>query len=480
MNRKPPRTEAGQILVILVLALVGLLAFTALAIDGSMVFSDRRYDQSAADSAALAGAQAAAFDLRESYTQNSNTGTSIYFTCDLTNASFVWVQKAMGKVFAAVKARAATNHFTLTDSDVYSSLASLEAAKNGVFIECVASGVEPGIYVHVMLTNTVSTSLVHFVFGEIQNTVTAVAQATPAEPIAYGASIIALRTACPNNTDGGVQFQGVETVEIEGGGVFSNFCLFKNGASTVKVTGTIDPVTGEEVGGSILYNDGATYQSPGNPDCGPGTKIDPCPTQTSTQMNFDDVQSPNCDYYEEYTTWPGSKTPDKLSPGKYLKDPGITGNDSLTLDGPGLFCFYGGFTVGGNDPKDPTIPKLKGNGVTIAIMGGSMKITGGVKVVLSAPDPGAEPPAVPGMLIYQPPSNTSDMQVGGNTGSTMTGTIFAPKSQISFSGTSSVGSKNYGVQIIGDTVIVNGTPNIGIVYNRDNTFYDWPSVALSR
>src|SRR5574341_676736 len=52
------RSEKGQALVIIALAVVGLVAFTALAIDGGMVLSDRRHAQNAADTAAFAAALA--------------------------------------------------------------------------------------------------------------------------------------------------------------------------------------------------------------------------------------------------------------------------------------------------------------------------------------------------------------------------------------------------------------------------------------
>src|SRR5687768_309010 len=52
------RSEKGQALVIIALAAVGLVAFTALAIDGGMVLSDRRHAQNAADTAAFAAALA--------------------------------------------------------------------------------------------------------------------------------------------------------------------------------------------------------------------------------------------------------------------------------------------------------------------------------------------------------------------------------------------------------------------------------------
>jgi hypothetical protein len=471
MRPKPKRNESGQILILLALALVGLLGFTALAIDGSMVYTDRRYDQSAADSASLAGAQAAAYSLRLTFVNdvpNHDQGSYETFSCTSD-----WVQTAMDAVFNAVRDRAATNNFTLSLSDRYYTLADLENAKYGLYVECrdqppvTASDLDKGIYVHVMLTNTVSTSLVHFVFGgPIRNTVTAVARADPARPFAYGADIVALRTDCPNNSTGGVQFQGNETVNVNGGDIFSNFCLFKNGSSIVNVTN-----------GTIEYNDQATYQHPGNPDCGiAGANISPCPTPTSDQLSFNTIPTPDCNALTDLT-WSGNNPPGSgkdivLSPGIYTKDPSISGNQTLTLQ-PGLYCFYNGLTISGTNPT------LTGSGVTIVMMGGGMKVAGGVTVTLSAPAQNASLPAIPGLLIYQPASNTSDLQLGGNTTSTMSGTIFAPSAVITFSGTSTVGSC-FDLQIIGDTVIVNGTPNVCINYDKKNDFFIWPSVDLSR
>ena len=55
---KHSSTERGQVLVIIVLAMFGLIGMTGLAIDGSRAYSDRRQAQNAADTAALAAALA--------------------------------------------------------------------------------------------------------------------------------------------------------------------------------------------------------------------------------------------------------------------------------------------------------------------------------------------------------------------------------------------------------------------------------------
>src|SRR5258706_13695028 len=48
--------ERGQALILIAISLVALFAIVGLAVDGSMVFSDRRHAQNAADTAAVAAA----------------------------------------------------------------------------------------------------------------------------------------------------------------------------------------------------------------------------------------------------------------------------------------------------------------------------------------------------------------------------------------------------------------------------------------
>jgi Flp pilus assembly protein TadG len=49
-------TERGQALIMIAFAIVGLVGFTALAIDGGAVFSDRRHSQNASDTSVTAAA----------------------------------------------------------------------------------------------------------------------------------------------------------------------------------------------------------------------------------------------------------------------------------------------------------------------------------------------------------------------------------------------------------------------------------------
>src|SRR5512139_2848387 len=70
MQTKSNLSERGQAIVLIVLAIIALLGFTALAVDGSLVYSDRRWAQNAADASALAGAGAAAEYLENNFVYN--------------------------------------------------------------------------------------------------------------------------------------------------------------------------------------------------------------------------------------------------------------------------------------------------------------------------------------------------------------------------------------------------------------------------
>src|SRR5687768_7163301 len=62
-------SEKGQALILITLAAIGLFGFAALAIDGSMAFSNKRHAQNAADTSALAGAL--------SYAREGNTANIV-------------------------------------------------------------------------------------------------------------------------------------------------------------------------------------------------------------------------------------------------------------------------------------------------------------------------------------------------------------------------------------------------------------------
>ena len=83
-NHVFPRAERGQILVVFVLAMVGIIGMVGLAIDGGGAYAQRRDQQTAADLAALAGAND--YLLSNNATEATSRARAIAATNDFSNA----------------------------------------------------------------------------------------------------------------------------------------------------------------------------------------------------------------------------------------------------------------------------------------------------------------------------------------------------------------------------------------------------------
>src|SRR3972149_5570371 len=105
-NQRP--SEKGQALVLLVLAFVVLLGFTALAIDGGMLYADRRHAQNASDASSLSGGSAVAIRLENDYVDYED------FNCVSSDAIIVnKLNNAMAAARAAAISLAGENDFTI-------------------------------------------------------------------------------------------------------------------------------------------------------------------------------------------------------------------------------------------------------------------------------------------------------------------------------------------------------------------------------
>lgn len=434
---KIKREESGQVLVIIVVALVGLLGAAALAVDGGMLFADRRYDQNAADDSALAGVGAVANYMEQHRITYEN------FSCGGGG-----VQSAMGSGLTAAIQRAASNNFVL-DGDL--------SDQHGVSVTC---GVEDlgafddyYIDVHVMITTTVESSFAHMIFsGDLTNTVEAVARVRPRTSYAFGFAIASLSPNCQGN-DGGVEFDGDASVTTIGSGVFSNSCLEKDGGVTV----TADT-------GIFFYNGYANNGSSGS--------VSPAPQQAPNRIPIWDITPPDCMAVPEQGK---VNNGGEIQPGRY---PSIAVTNKDLVMAPGLYCVSGDFKATGGtisvsgDNKD---------GVTIYIINGDFSTGGNVTVNLRAPKEGSAglPPALKGVLIYLAKGNDGVVTVQGNTGSTYRGTVFAPSGAVEVGGGSSV-LGNLSSQFIGNTVKFHGTSGMDVEFNEDEVWSRPAYLALQR
>jgi hypothetical protein len=407
-------TEGGQAMVLLVLGVVVLLGFTALAIDGGMVYSDRRNAQMASDASSLAGGAAAALYMDNHHVIYGN------FTCESTgviNAQNSTDPDNPGAILAAIN-RADDNNYTI-DDDI--------SDNHGVTTEC---GIEDHggwfdkyIDIKTMITKDTQTSFAQFIFkGLMRNTVEAVTRVRPRSPAVFGHAIVALNPAACQGNQNGAGFSGDVDTHVTGGGIFSNGCLQVNGNGTGEVQVT---------DGTINY--GGQVQ---NPD-----QFNPAPEPTDPlPPSAYEIPAPDCSQ-----GWNGT--------GNQLE-----ARSPLT---PGLYCVTENLRLNGGE--------FSGNGVTIVMLDGELKINGNVEVDLRAPSSYPDPaPAMAGVLIYVPKTNTNPVTLNGTSDSYFEGTVYAPSSTIIFEGTG--GSDNYHTQFIGWNVKAGGTSDIDVVFSAPQQY----------
>lgn len=279
--------EHGQALVIIAIAAVALFAFAALAIDGSMVFSDRRHAQNAADTAALDAALAK--------TRGGN-----------------WQAEGL--------ARATSNGYDNNETTNFVTIYSPPIDGN------YAGNTQ---YVQVKITSHVKTTFARVVgTSQITNRVDAVARAIPGtvSPMFAGNAIVGL---APHDCRA-IMYQGNADTNVIGSGIFVNSdcanAAFFNNSSAAQLTA---PCL-QSVGG-IDYNSGAINIPPACIDTGaiaynypPDNMAFPnpvCPAGTSQNGNT-------------------------LGPGTYSGQ--FPPNGVTHLSG-GIYCVNGDFRVNGGD-----------------------------------------------------------------------------------------------------------------------------------
>lgn len=460
--KKSDRSESGQIMILLVLAIVGIFAFAALAIDGAMVYSDRRIAKNAADASALAGAGNAGQALKNTFVEFWNCGEII------DEGSPRWTNAITASVNLASE-----NDFTI--QGVY--LTNYPDSDSAVAIDCY-DDTEHYLDVFVKITSQTPTSFAHFFFdGPLVNTVESKVRLHPRLPYGGGASIVSLTPDCHGN-DYGTKIGGTQNVILEGGGIFSNSCLTLDGSS-----GLIKVITDTETGemGSIQYLTEGGYENNG------GMTVIPEPVQATdpVSMSFDvDCPDPATTVY---TDAPQTDEDDgeadgviTLTQGNYTKLQ-YTAPVSVTM-GAGLYCIDGVFQFSGES--------INGVGVTIAMVDNKgFSTSGGSTVHLESPKSDCGDPCpeggVSGLLLWMAPGNDKPVDLSGNSCSEFLGTVYAPESEIHLGGTSSLEEceghdLTYAAMLVGYNIKIQGSVDVNIKYDREFIPYEFLKLEVSQ
>lgn len=378
MKTTPP-SERGQAIVLIVLAIVGLLALTALAVDGGNAYSERRRAQNAADTTALDAALA----------------------------------KVRGQDFYAEGlARAASNGYV--DSDDVDVVINWPPV-SGPYLN------QPE-YIQVFITAKVKTYFGRVIgITEVTNKVEAVARAVPSttEPPWSGHAIVGLS---PEDCKA-VTYQGNAGATLIGGGIFVNSnctgegnqaAFFNNsGAAALNTPGICSVGSVTYVPGAINLTNGGTIQN-GPANCPPSN-------YPVTEYVF-----PNAVCSDDAVLTGNDMTPGNWPHNLAPQPPSKTLNLA-----PGMYC-VDSFDLNSGDT-------INGDNVIIVVNEGTVTWNGGANINLTAPTSGN----FNGLLLYLPYENPSTVTIAGNFDSLFTGTILAPASECRLLGTSgSVGELN--------------------------------------
>ena len=123
---------------------------------------------------------------------------------------------------------------------------------------------------------------------------------------------------------------------------------------------------------------------------------------------------------------------------------------------PGLYIVEGDLTINGGDASSANAAAIFGSGVTVFMAPGSkLRLNGNVTINLSAPATGP----TSGILFFGSRSGLTDSHViNGSSGSVLQGAIYAPVSDIQYSGNSA--GANGCTQVIGSTITMTGNSTL--------------------
>jgi putative Flp pilus-assembly TadE/G-like protein len=480
------RKAGGQVLVLVVIALTILLAFAALTIDFGAAYAARRQMQTAADAAAIAGANALLGSNSDSYQeaakqvaslngyadgQNNvtvtvgppasppNPATGQYVEADITRYVPVYFLSVLGYRTLKISVRAVagtvgsqncvyaldrsaegaislTGNFSLNSScgviDDSSSASALSATGNGN-VNTTSTGIA-GNYAasgSVTFTPTPQTGI-----ASVPDPLAAISPPT-----------VSACTQASSTHSGADSISGIYSTLSLGPTVYSDGITISGNITTLNFTGGT-------YGNGISFSGNITTANfnPGQYQNGGGRGASITLNGNITTANFTAGSYTFCGPL----SISGNNTV-TLQPGLYAGGISITGNANVTFSAGTYILAGGGLTITGN-------ATIQGTGVTFYNTSSTgfayapINITGNATLSLSAPTSGS----LEGILFFQDRSiatGSAASTVVGNSSSTFDGTLYFPTTGLTYLGNSSV--SEYTI-IIANTITITGNSSITI------------------
>ncbi|MGD8458072.1 MAG: Tad domain-containing protein [Anaerolineales bacterium] len=412
---KIKQSERGQALYLLVVGIVSLIGFTALAIDGGRLFSERRTIQGVSDTAAFTGA--------------------------------VYLGRAVN-VDEAIKAYAVLAANEIAISNGYND------ADDDVSVNTTVTVDDYYYVVTTQISSQIDPTFAQLVYsGPLEVEAQAVTRVLPLYQTVFGNALFSL-----NETDcDALYFSGNSDIQIDGTGIFSNSDCSSESVSFEGNNLTI--VDGEvSAAGGVNTQGAASY------------------TATETNEDMPQVPSfslpiPDCSGLPPVSI-SGPSNNLVITPG-IVNSLFLNGATKIYNFQPGLYCITGsgGFTI--------TNGTVNGTDVMFYLTDGEVRINGGLINLTAPTNDSvidASNESWNGMLFYLDPTNTSEVWINGNAGSYFEGTVYAPSSLCHLNGSGF--TDGIDLSMICDSIDVDGGAGLHINYTDSNHYHPPTTIDL--
>ena len=434
MKRKN-RREHGQVIYLLAVGIITLLGFTALAIDGARLFSERRNAQGVADTAA--------------FTAAAYVGQ---YTLGYIQSNWYTGAKVEPHAEQAALERIRSNGYTDPAYDPFGGNDRLR-----ITIDPFTEGLATKYIVKVFLISEVEPIFAQLVYdGPMLVNVESHAVVQPRVNLGFGQAMVALS---PDECDA-LQFTGGSNIDIIGSGIFSNSTCEPNAINFTG--GTSVSVTGDLV-------------TPGDYDVDGGSSVTSGGVDTDAEpQTFMDVPTPDC---SGLTTDPTNIWYDAntliLNPGRYTYKLMLVNTRTYNFL-PGLYCLEHGLVISAGDTGE-----VNGTDVMFYILDGNVSVTSGI-LDLTAPDGGEADDGTnswDGMLFYV---EHDTIDLAPSPGSYFEGTIYAPSDKIdpTCKLTGNGDTAGYNLQFVCNTITLAGGANLYIDFDNTNAYEPPISIDL--
>lgn len=404
---KTNRNERGQALVLIVFAIIGMMGFAAMAIDGGMMYAERRRAQNAADAAAYAAALAGVQG--KTAAQIQTLAENVLVANGFTPGSDMVVQVNKGPNSGPYQGN--QNYYQVVISMNIKPMFSQFLFSGGIPMkaEAVARG-QGG------MSGGGSPSSNNAIHG-LAKTGNSIRWNGGITTIVMGGDIYGRNIGDKDGTSGNIYMVDYGNIAVSGSWTGSTAGIYKGAAS--------DP-------NKYLF----------------------VPTTNAPVQEDPVIAQPQC------PTTAGSVSGDTYSPGLFTSEIKINGNSKVTFN-PGVYCLQDGMKWNGNS-------EVVGDGVLFVVLGGNVTMNGGGKVTLNrASDIKDAANTQYGGLLFYNAGNGEIALLGGNS-TKYSGTIYNPKGTCEFGGNS--GALGYHSNIICNLVWIHGNATVKIDYKANENY----------